>query len=101
MRRSKLRSIHHSLDGARDDRFGYGPSSVEVASLKAEPLLEYVLRKCTIGRLTNGPRDISWLIGLTLFGLLLDFGGGHRNHLDCLDELPPRRMRLLSLVLLG
>jgi hypothetical protein len=52
-------------------------------------LLEYVLRECTIGRLTNGPSNIALLIGLTLFGLLLDFVRGHRNHLNGLDELPP------------
>jgi hypothetical protein len=101
MRSSQLRSIHHGLDGARYNRFGNGPSSVEVASLEAESLLEYVLRECSIGRLTNGPCNIAWLIGLTLFGLLLDFGRGHRNHLDGLDELPPWRVRLLPLVLLG
>ena len=101
MRSSQLRSIHHGLDCARYNRFGNGPSSVEIASLETESLLEYVLRKCTIGRLTNGPCDIALLIGLTLFGLLLDFGRGHRYHLDGLDELPPRRVRLLPLVLLG
>jgi hypothetical protein len=88
MRSTLLRSINHGLDGARYDRFGDGPSSVEVASLEAESLLQNVLRKCTIGSLTDGPCDVAWLIGLTLFGLLLDFGRGHRNHLDGLDELP-------------
>lgn len=89
MRRSKLRSIHHGLDCTRYNRFGDGPSSVKVASLETEPLLEYVLRECTIGRLTNGPCDIALLIGLTLFGFLLHFGRGHWNHLYGLDELPP------------
>ena len=90
MKRSpQLRSIHHGLDGARYNRFGNGPSSVEVASLEAKSLLEYVLRKCTIGRLTNGPSDVAWLIGLTLFDLLLEFGRGHWDHLDGLDELTP------------
>jgi hypothetical protein len=100
MRSPLLRSIHHSLDGACYDRFGNGPSSVEVASLEAKSLLEYVLRKGTIGRLTDGPCDVAWLIGLTLFGVLLDFWRGHRDHLDGLDELPPRRLGLLPLILL-
>jgi hypothetical protein len=98
---SQLRSINHGFDGARYDRFGNGPSCVEVASLEAESLLEYILRECTIGRLTNGPCNVAWLIGLTLFGLLLYFDRGHRNHFDGLDELPPWNVRLLPLVLLG